>query len=845
MPTSISNGESGLSVRTKLNAIWTSLVTDGLTVNGAFTSNGDTNTFASGNANDPVLIVKNTANDSTSTRLHFVKDGGRNGANGDDLAEIDFIGDNAAQEQTTFGRIEAIIASAADGAEGGKIRMRVATHDGEMQTGFEIIDGSADDEIDVNIGFGAASVTTVAGTLGVTGVVTANAGVVVDNITIDGNTISTTDTNGHLVLAPNGTGNVQVNSDNLTVTGVADETASLGLQADAASENPDLWKFTSNTANTLTIANQISGSSVSHVTITPNATVANSTVDLIGHVNVGHDLDVAGNVGIGSAPSATIRNDGASTEKALQIGSRAMLFTDSGVTTDLQNNSHFDNADNRVAMANDLGSVYRQYQGIHTFLNAASVSAGATQEMIERFRIAADGSLSTPTLGTSNVRFGVNAGNSILNGGDYNTVVGDEAGTAVTIGIRNTLIGALAGDALTDADYNVALGMHSLGTDTLGSKSTAIGTDALATQNFTTATESFNTAVGYQAGAGVTTGVQNTLVGAKAGAALTGGGFSGDTRQEGADTNVAVGVSALGGDTKGNSSVAIGSAALRLQNFTSATDVYNVAIGRAAGENNLTGTGSTFIGGLAGKGISGAKLTGNSNTAIGKDAGLLLQGTANSNTLIGAQAGDNITTGDSNIIIGSGIDPASATADNQLNIGGWITGAAGAITIANGLTLTNGNLVVADGHGIDFSAADSGLSGSSSNLLDDYEEGTWTATLTSASAPTTPPTTTALYTKIGRLVTISLFFESVNTSGGSGAMFISGLPFAAGSATGNRGSGSVQVYGLTFAGEYMVSEAAGSAINFRGIASNAAWTDLTITAGTGKYLQTTLTYTTA
>jgi hypothetical protein len=173
----------------------TALVTGVLTTtaaavfNGGFTSNGDTVTFTSANSTDPVLILKNTTNDGTSSRLHFVKDGGRNGANGDDLAEIDFIGDDAGQNQTTFGRIEALIASAADGSEGGKIRMRVATHDGEMQTGFEIIDGSAEDEIDVNIGNGTSSVTTIAGTLTSTGAVTANAGVVVDNITIDGNEI--------------------------------------------------------------------------------------------------------------------------------------------------------------------------------------------------------------------------------------------------------------------------------------------------------------------------------------------------------------------------------------------------------------------------------------------------------------------------------------------------------------------------------------------------------------------------------------------------------------------------------------------------------------------------------
>jgi len=131
------------------------------------------------------------------------------------------------------------------------------------------------------------------------------------------------------------------------------------------------------------------------------------------------------------------------------------------------------------------------------------------------------------------------------------------------------------------------------------------------------------------------------------------------------------------------------------------------------------------------------------------------------------------------------------------------------------------------------------------NKLDDYEEGTFTATLTSATPPSTPPTVTGLYTKIGRSVTVSMFFESVNTSGGSGSMVVTGLPFAAGSATGNRGSGAVQFYSMTFSGEYAVAEASSSQINFRGIASNAAWQDISITAGTGRYLQTTLTYTTA
>jgi hypothetical protein len=90
----------------------------------------------------------------------------------------------------------------------------------------------------------------------------------------------------------------------------------------------------------------------------------------------------------------------------------------------------------------------------------------------------------------------------------------------------------------------------------------------------------------------------------------------------------------------------------------------------------------------------------------------------------------------------------------------------------------SGNLVVASGQGIDFSAT-SGTG--TSELLDDYEEGTFTATLTgSTTAPTTPATTTARYTKIGRQVTIEVSFLNSDTTGASGNIQVTGLPFTAG-----------------------------------------------------------------
>jgi hypothetical protein len=157
--------------------------------------------------------------------------------------------------------------------------------------------------------------------------------------------------------------------------------------------------------------------------------------------------------------------------------------------------------------------------------------------------------LITASAGTSNTRIGVNAGNSIASGGNYNVVVGDEAGTALTTG-----------------DTNVAVGYAALSTEDTASRSTAVGYRALLTQNAGDV-NTFNVAIGYEAGFGMTTGVENTLIGGAAGDALTD-----------ADYNVAIGRGALSDDTLGSQSVAIGYLALNVQNFTTATDTYNVAV---------------------------------------------------------------------------------------------------------------------------------------------------------------------------------------------------------------------------------------------------------------------------
>jgi hypothetical protein len=84
-----------------------------------------------------------------------------------------------------------------------------------------------------------------------------------------------------------------------------------------------------------------------------------------------------------------------------------------------------------------------------------------------------------------------------------------------------------------------------------------------------------------------------------------------------------------------------------------------------------------------------------------------------------------------------------------------------------------GNLAFPSGQGIDFSAT-SGTG--TSELFDDYEEGTWTSTV---GGNATYGVNTARYTKIGRQVFAS-FDLNITTIGTGSTIEISGLPFTCG-----------------------------------------------------------------
>ena len=92
-----------------------------------------------------------------------------------------------------------------------------------------------------------------------------------------------------------------------------------------------------------------------------------------------------------------------------------------------------------------------------------------------------------------------------------------------------------------------------------------------------------------------------------------------------------------------------------------------------------------------------------------------------------------------------------------------------------------GNIQMASGKGIDFSATANSSGTMTSELLDDYETGTWTPTVTTAGY--TISASAARYTKIGNRVIINarINFSAVSGTSNSNVAF-SGLPYSSNSA---------------------------------------------------------------
>ena len=444
--------------------------------------------------------------------------------------------------------------------------------------------------------------------------------------------------------------------------------------------------------------------------------------------------------------------------------------------------------------------------------------------------------------GAGNAAGSTRVGKNAMNGsatGTGNTAIGEQAGLSLTTGISNTLIGNNAAPFLTSSGANVVVGKDALFYATFGD--TVPGTFG-----YTNGTHN-NIVLGVNAYYNLIKGRNNFAAGTFAGYNVTNGSFNvllGTHSMNDlilGDSNTALGESTLWKNQTGDRNTAVGHQAGYYSTGDSGDNVY---LGYNAGPTSLTTEyNKLYINNASGDPLIFGEfapvpyLKFKGRVGIG---GLPTVGTALQSTDLGQWININPATADGQIhVLNTGTAYSTMGYNGTTNVNAW--GAASGVsyygnaqakpiefvdgswrmriigtatntyvninvlpTSPTGLTsgvlwsdsgtikaapATNtssiGNFVVStSGRGVDFSATANGSGTMTSELLTDYEEGTWNPQYTNLTPPTTPYTMDVLsaqYVKVGKKVTVNAWIRtsSVNTAGAAGALRISGLPYAA------------------------------------------------------------------
>ena len=123
--------------------------------------------------------------------------------------------------------------------------------------------------------------------------------------------------------------------------------------------------------------------------------------------------------------------------------------------------------------------------------------------------------------------------------------------------------------------------------------------------------------------------------------------------------------------------------------------------------------------------------------------------------------------------------------------------------------ISDGDLEVASGHGIDFSAtADGSGVSNSSEVLDDYEEGQWTGAIVTGTANINDE----WYVKIGRLVIGGGNITAISDTSSSNQINVTGLPFSV--SGGESGVGAVGASKNSAFSEVVTTHVTGTTVYF-------------------------------
>ena len=314
-------------------------------------------------------------------------------------------------------------------------------------------------------------------------------------------------------------------------------------------------------------------------------------------------------------------------------------------------------------------------------------------------------SMFSVTTGVDNVAIG---GNSLYSneGGSLNLALGNSSLYSNTSGERNIGFGSYALYANKVGADNIAIGANALrnGNQT-SSNRIAIGSNALmeggpgiaignsALRGNTTGNN--NIAMGNDALRNSTTGNDNIALGNSALLSNTTGA-----------SNFGFGTNALRSNTTGNNNIAMGASAL----FNNTTGLDNVAVGAGALFNNTIGANNIGLGTNALR----TNTTGRDNIALGSTA-LFANTTGVNNIAIGPNGLRFNTTGNNNIGFGTNTLRLNTTGDRNIAIGeGTLSGnTTGSYNVGLGISTLNSNTVGVANIGLGVNTLSKNINGNS------------------------------------------------------------------------------------------------------------------------------------
>ena len=128
-------------------------------------------TFEDASSGKPLVVLKNTNADAAGSTLRFTKDTSSSAADDDEIGQIEFKHDDSGNNQHLYASVQGFAKDVTNNDEIGKLKLGVST--GHTTNSYQdglVIEGHANDNrVDVTIGNGTNSVTTIAGDLTVTG----------------------------------------------------------------------------------------------------------------------------------------------------------------------------------------------------------------------------------------------------------------------------------------------------------------------------------------------------------------------------------------------------------------------------------------------------------------------------------------------------------------------------------------------------------------------------------------------------------------------------------------------------------------------------------------------------